>query len=89
MKKFLAPVLVPLLSAGITTTNNPFGAFEGHAPVVKIEEACGNGAFRDGYGRCLQWYGGESAHRPHEGCPWDRHFVHWANHEGGYCQSNF
>jgi hypothetical protein len=84
--KLLAPMLVPLLgAAGIATTNNPLGS---HAPIVKVEEACGNGYFRDGFG-CRQWYGGEAAHRPHEGCPWDRHFVHWANHEGGFCKSNY
>jgi hypothetical protein len=58
-----------------------------HAPIVKVEEACGNGYFRDGNG-CRRWYGGETAHRPQEGCPWDMHFVHWANHEGGFCKSN-
>ena len=97
MIKFLGPTLVmfPLLSGGIpmeaatAATNNALGDPGSQAPIVMVEEACGNGYFRDEYGRCLYWYGGEPAHRPHEGCPPDRHFVHWANHEGGFCQSNY
>ena len=96
MIKFLVPAVAmfPLLGAGgmetaIAATNNPLGILEGHAPIVKVEEACGNGYFRDGYGNCRVWYGGEPEHAPHEGCPPDRHFVHWANHEGGFCQLNY
>jgi hypothetical protein len=96
MIKSLAPALVmfPLLGtvgmvAAVAATNGPLGILKSHTPIVKVEEACGNGYFRDGSGNCRPWYGGESAHRPREGCPWDRHFVHWANHEGGYCQSNY
>jgi len=96
MMRFLAPalVMVPLLGGGLSTeaavaaTNDALGIYS-RAPIVKVEEACGNGYFRDGYGHCQYWYGGEPAHRPHEGCPPDRHFVHWANHEGGFCQSNY
>jgi hypothetical protein len=72
--------------AVIAATTDPLVIPHSHAPIVKVEEACGNGYFRDGHGHCLQWYGGEWAHRPHEGCPPDRHFVHWANHDGGFCK---
>jgi hypothetical protein len=95
MQKALASafVMVPLLcgvgTAANATMNTPLGILEGHAPIVKVEEGCGNGYFRDGYGHCRVWFGGEPAHPPHEGCPSDRHFVHWANHEGGFCQSNY
>ena len=96
MLKYLTPVLAifPLFGAvrtemAIAATNDPLAILEDHAPIVKVEEACGNGYFRDGSGNCRLWYGGEPAHRPHEGCPPDRHFVHWANHEGGFCQSNY
>ena len=96
MMRFLAPalVMVPLLGSGLSTeaavaaTNDALGIYS-RAPIVKVEEACGNGFFRDEYGHCRYWYGGEPAHNPHEGCPPDRHFVHWANHEGGFCQSNY
>jgi hypothetical protein len=77
------------MEAATAATNGALGISESHAPIVKVEEACGNGYFRDGYGICRFWYGGEPAHRPHEGCPPDRHFVHWANHQGGFCQSNY
>ena len=96
MQKFLASVFVvlPLLGgvptdAATAATHDALGIGESHAPIVQVEEACGNGYFRDEYGACRYWYGGEPAHRPHEGCPPDRHFVHWANHEGGFCQSNY
>jgi hypothetical protein len=96
MQKSLASVLVmfPLLGgvgtgAAIAATNDPLGTPVGHAPIVKVEEGCGNGSFRDGNGNCRQWYGWEPGHAPHEGCPPDRHFVHWANHQGGFCQSNY
>ncbi|MBV8573754.1 MAG: hypothetical protein JOZ58_01765 [Acetobacteraceae bacterium] len=95
MTKFLAPALVmlPLLGAlpkeaATAATNDPLGILKGHSPIVKVEEACGNGFFRDGYGNCRLWYGGEPEHNPHEGCPPDRHFVHWANHRGGFCKLN-
>jgi hypothetical protein len=81
MIRFLAPALVMLP----LQTTGPLGILDSHAPIVKVEEGCGNGYFRDGYGNCRFWYGGEPAHSPHEGCPPDRHFVHWANHEGGFC----
>ena len=94
--RFLAPALVtlPLLSglsteAAFAAPYNAPGLDEGHAPIVKVEERCGNGFFLDEYGRCLRWYGGEPPHVPHEGCPADRHFVRWMNHEGGFCQSNY
>jgi len=94
--RFLVPAMVmfPLLGgvpteAATAATNNPLGILQGHAPIVKVEESCGNGYFRDGYGNCHAWYGGEPAHAPREGCPPDRHFVHWANHRGGFCQSNY
>ena len=96
MQRFIAPALVmfPLLGgvgtkAAIAATNHPLGIHESHAPIVEVEEGCGNGYFRDGYGHCRLWYGGDPAHNPHEGCPPDRHFVRWANHEGGFCQSNY
>jgi len=96
MTKFLAPALValPLLGAVgteavIAAPNRALGILESHAPIVKVEEAYGNGYFRDGYGNCRIWYGGEPAHSPHEGCPPDRHFVHWANHRGGFCGVNY
>ena len=94
MQKALASVFVmfPLLGgvgteAAIAATNNPLGILEDHAPIVKVEEACGNGYFRDGNG-CRPWYGPATAGAPHEACPWDRHFVHWANHRGGFCKSD-
>ena len=96
MFRFLAPalVMVPLLNgvptqAATIAMNDPLGILKSHAPIVKVEERCGNGYFRDGYGHCRYWYGGELAHRPHEGCPPDRHFVHWINHEGGFCKSDY
>jgi hypothetical protein len=96
MFRFLVPalVMVPLLN-GVPTkpvtaaTNDSMGVRESHAPIVKVEEGCSNGYFRNERGHCLPWYGGEPAHRPHEGCPPDRHFVHWMNHEGGFCQLNY
>jgi hypothetical protein len=96
MVRLLARALVifPLLggvptAATMAATSDPLGIPGNHTPIVKVEEGCGNGYFRDGYGHCHYWYGGEAAHHPHEGCPPDRHFVHWANHEGGFCQSNY
>ena len=95
MIKLLTPalVMIPLLSAvptGAATaaTNDALSTLASHRPIVKVEEACGNGYFRDGHGACLPWYGDEGGHRPHEGCPPDRHFVHWANHRGGFCKLN-
>ena len=94
--RFLAPALVmfPLVGgvpteATVAAANDALGIHESHAPIMKVEEGCGNGYFVDENGRCRLWYGGEPAHRPHEGCPPDRHFVHWINHEGGFCQSNY
>jgi hypothetical protein len=89
-----AMVMFPLLggvptNAATAATNDALGIRESQAPIVKVEEACGNGYFRDGYGNCRVWYGGEPEHAPHEGCPPDRHFVHWANHRGGFCQLNY
>jgi hypothetical protein len=96
VKKLLAPALVmlPLLGgvpteAVLAAPNYALGIREGDAPIVKVEERCGNGFFLDEYGRCLRWYGGEPAHNPHEGCPPDRHFVRWINHQGGFCQRNY
>ena len=93
MFRFLAPalVMVPLLNgvptqAATIAMNDPLGILKSHAPIVKVEERCGNGYFRDGYGHCRYWYGGESAHRPHEGCPPDRHFVHWMKSRRGILQ---
>ncbi|HUB48653.1 MAG TPA: hypothetical protein VMB73_27055 [Acetobacteraceae bacterium] len=95
MTRFLAPALAMFaLLGGVSTEaataamNDAPGVRESQAPIVKVEEGCNNGYFRDGNGICLPWYGYEPAHRPHEGCPPDRHFVHWANHEGGFCQFN-
>jgi hypothetical protein len=95
MAKFLIPALavLPLLggvppATAIAATADALGIPASQAPIVQIEESCGNGYFRDGYGYCRAWYGGEPAHRPHEGCPPDRHFEHWANHEGGFCAVN-
>jgi hypothetical protein len=90
-----ALVVLPLLGgipteAAIAAANGAPGVRErSHVPIVKVEEGCGNGLFRDGYGNCRYWYGGEAEHAPHEGCPPDRHFVHWANHRGGFCQLNY
>jgi hypothetical protein len=75
--------------AATAAMNNPLGILESHAPIVKVEEGCGNGYFRDGYGNCRYRYRGEQAHRPHEGYPPDRHFVPWINHPGRFCQSNY
>ena len=90
MIRFLTPALVmfPLLGGAPTEAAPLINQTEDRA-IVKVEEACGNGFFRDEYGNCHTWYGGEPAHRPHEGCPPDRHFVHWANHQGGFCQFNY
>ena len=96
MIKFLAPTLVmfPLLSGGIpmeaatAATNNALGNPGSQAPIVMVEEACGNGYFRDGNG-CRPWYGPATAAAPHEACPWGRHFVHWANHRGGFCKADW
>lgn len=92
----LVPVLVmfPLLGgvqleAANAATNNSPGILEDHAPILKVEEGCGNGSYRDEYSHCRFWYGGEPAHHPHEGCPPDRHFVPWMHHEGGFCQFNY
>jgi hypothetical protein len=86
--------MLPLLGgvpteAATAATNDAIGIRESQAPIVKVEERCGNGYFLDEYSRCRYWYGGEPAHRPHEGCPPDRHFEHWRNHEGGFCQLNY
>jgi hypothetical protein len=63
MQKFLAPVLLvfPVLG-GVGTgavlaaaRNNPHGTLERHQPIVKVEEGCGNGYFRDGYGNSLMF----------------------------------
>jgi hypothetical protein len=95
MFKLLIPVLatLPLLGgvpteAATAATYDALGIRESHRPIVKVEEACGNGYFRDGNGNCLVWYGDVPAHTPREGCPVDRHFVHWANHRGGFCKLN-
>jgi hypothetical protein len=97
VKGLLAPTLVmlPLLSGGIATeaataaTNNALGNPGSQAPIVMVEEACGNGYFRDING-CRPWYGPvTTANAPHEQCPWGWHFVHWANHRGGFCKSDF
>ena len=92
--KLIAPALVmlPLLvptEAALAASFNALGIPESDAPIVKVEEGCGNGFFLDEYGRCLRWYGGEPAHNPHEGCPPDRHFVRWLNRDGGFCQRNY
>jgi hypothetical protein len=96
MMRFLAPALVmfPLLGAvpAETVTAAPLGSrgslinqTEDRA-IVKVAENCGSGYFRDGYGHC-RYFGFESTSAPaHEGCPPDRHFVHWANHRGGFCK---
>jgi hypothetical protein len=96
MLKSLASALVVCSLLGgaptkavIAATTDSLVIPNSHAPIVKVEEACGNGFFRDGHGHCLQWYGGEPAHRPHEGCPPDRHFVHWSNHDGGFCKLDY
>jgi hypothetical protein len=65
----------PLLGAAPTYAAPLMAQTEDRA-IVKVEEACGNGSFRDEFGNCRQWYGGEPAHRAREGCPPDRHFVH-------------
>ena len=96
MTRFLASALLmfPLLGgvptkAATVAMNDAPGIRESQAPIVKVEEGCGNGYFRDEYANCRAWYGFEPAHRPHQGCPPDRHFVHWMNHEGGFCQLNY
>ena len=96
MLKFLAPALAicPLLSgvpakAATAATNSALGILESRSPIVKVEEACGNGYFRDGNGNCLVWYGPVLPHPPREACPVDRHFVYWANHRGGFCKLNY
>ncbi len=96
MIKFFTSTLVmfPLLSGGgltettAATTNNALGNPASQAPIVMVEEACGNGYFRDGHG-CRPWYGPATAAAPHEACPWGRHFVHWANHRGGFCKADW
>ena len=95
MLRFLAPVLVmlPLLNgvpteAATVPANDLLGTLESHRPIVKVEEGCGDGYFRDGHGRCLAWYGDGRPARPHEACPPYRHFVRWANHPGGFCKLN-
>ena len=71
MFRFLAPalVMVPLLNgvptqAATIAMNDPLGILKSHAPIVKVEERCGNGYFRDGYGHCRYWYGGEFGASP-------------------------
>jgi len=96
MIKFLAPTLVmfPLLSAGIpmeaatAATNNALGNPGSQAPIVMVEEGCGNGYFGDRHG-CRPWYGPPTGGAPHEACPWGRHFEHWVNHRGGFCKSDW
>jgi hypothetical protein len=92
--RFVGPALVifPLLGgAAIAATigKAPLMNQTEDQAIVKVEEGCGNGYFRDEYSNCRVWYGGEPAHRPHEGCPPDRHFVPWLKHEGGFCQLNY
>ena len=63
MFRFLAPALMmfPLLNglpteAATVAINDRLGILESHSPIVKVEEACGNGYFRDGHGNCrLVW----------------------------------
>jgi hypothetical protein len=96
MMRFLAPALVmfPLLgglsteAATAATSRGPLiNQTQDHA-IVNVAENCGNGYFRDGNGHC-RYLGYESTSAPpHEGCPPDRHFVHWANHRGGFCKLN-
>jgi hypothetical protein len=103
--RFLAPALVmlPLLGgvpaeAATAATNDPLGILESHAPlinqteagaIVKVAEDCGIGYFRDGNGHCLYYGYGAPLAPPHEACPPDRHFVHWANHRGGFCKLDY
>jgi hypothetical protein len=55
-----------------------------NSAIVKVAEWCGNGSFKDEYGRCRPWYGSD-----HEGCPPDRHFEPWVYHTGGRCVPNY
>jgi hypothetical protein len=96
MLKLLAPALVmfPLLNgitaeAATVAMEERLVILESHPSIEKVEEACGNGYFRDGNGNCLPWYGDVRPGRPHEQCPPDRHFVHWANHQGGFCKLDY
>jgi hypothetical protein len=97
MVRFLVPTLAmfPLLGGFPTdatttaTSRTPLINQTETRTIVKIAEGCGIGYFRDGYGHC-QYYGyGAPAAPPHEACPPDRHFVHWANHRGGFCKSDY
>jgi len=45
---------VPTESA-TAATNNALGIRQSQAPIVKVEESCGNGFFRDEYGNCRRW----------------------------------
>ena len=103
--RFLAPALVmfPLLSglpteAATAATNDPLGILESRAPlidqtedraIVKVAEGCGIGYFRTGNGECHYYGYGAPPAPPGEACPPDRHFVHWANHSGGFCKLNY
>ena len=98
MTKFLTPalVLVPLLS-GVPAQAASLGILESHAllinqtenrAILKVAENCGIGYFRDGHGHCLYYGYGAPPAPAHEACPPDRHFVHWANHRGGFCKLN-
>jgi hypothetical protein len=96
MMRFLAPVLVmfpllggfPMVAATAATSRAPLINPAENRAIVKVAENCGNGYFRDGSGHC-QYFGYESTSAPaHEGCPPGRHFVHWANHRGGFCKSD-
>jgi hypothetical protein len=99
MMRFLAPALVMFaLAGGLSTEAATAAPLGSRAPlinqvqdraIVKVAEACGAGYFRDGYGRCQYWGYESTSAAPHEGCPPDRHFVHWANHRGGFCKSNY
>ena len=99
MIKFLVPALLmfPVLGGVPTeaTTAAPLGSDASlidqteNRAIVNVAEACGIGYFRDGNGRCLYYGYGAPAAPPHEACPPDRHFVHWANHRGGFCKLNY
>ena len=93
MKRFLAPALVMFPLLGGVPTVAATAAMNGHAllfdqtensAIVKIAEWCGNGNFRDEYGRCRPWYGSD-----HETCPPGRHFEPWVYHTGGRCVPNY
>jgi hypothetical protein len=96
---FLTRALVtfPLLS-GVPAEAAPLGILKSHAPlinqtedhaIVKVAEGCGIGYFRDGSGQCRYYGYGAPPAPPDEACPPDRHFVHWANHRGGFCKLNY